>query len=338
METITSRSGIARTDDCGCGGRSVSTGGTRNGGGFAFGTLERPRYYPRQLMTPDDLNLEAAYFRDRLRRHNLFLHGWGVVCGALVCAVPARSNGVAQKEYRRRRSDLKNEAAGKELSDATEPLLVRIQPGYIIGPYGDEIVIDQSIEVSLRGDGMNACGSDSADDDVDRWCAEVFVARKSGPIYIAVKYRECPAMPVPVAPGGCDCADEGCEYARYRDGFAIGLLDCCPDSHRSEAYAERDRPLRKGGNPRCPECPDDPWVVLAKVEIDADGVVQVIDNCDCRRIMRTTRDLWTVCTGSDCDSPEKPDDDPTDTTSSEESEATASERGTGVIATVEDKP
>ncbi|MEZ4625397.1 MAG: hypothetical protein R2843_11550 [Thermomicrobiales bacterium] len=66
--------------------------------------------------------------------------------------------------------------------------------------------------------------------------------------------------------------------------------------------------------------------------------VQVIDNCDCRRIMRTTRDLWTVCTGSDCDTPEKLDAEPSDSANREESDAVDAERGTGVIATVEDKP
>ena len=50
---------------------------------------ELPRYYPRQLITPDDLTLEQNYFRDRLRRHNRLLHGWGVVCGALVCPEPS---------------------------------------------------------------------------------------------------------------------------------------------------------------------------------------------------------------------------------------------------------
>ena len=45
---------------------------------------ERPRYYGRQLITADDLTLEQDYFRDKLRRHNRLLHGWGVVCGAQV--------------------------------------------------------------------------------------------------------------------------------------------------------------------------------------------------------------------------------------------------------------
>jgi hypothetical protein len=272
----------------------------RSTGGFAFGTLERPRYYVRQLMTPDDLNLEADYFRDKLRRHNLFLHGWGVVCGALVCTVPLRGKGTVKQDYQRRRSELKGEAT-ETGTGATEPWLVRIQPGYVIGPYGDEIVIDAPIEVSVQGNGTSVCGGDAMDDDADPWCAEVYEARREGPIYVAVKYRLCTTRPVAVSPSGCDCAEEPCEYTRYRDGFEIGFLNCCPDSHapadRKSDYVNQ----RRDRNPVCPECPDDPWVVLAKVEVDANGVVQVIDNCDCRRVMCTTRDLWTQCSGSDCD-------------------------------------
>ena len=57
---------------------------------------ERPRYYARQLVTPAELNLEASYFIDRLRRHNRLLHGWGVICGALVCRVAETEGGGAQ--------------------------------------------------------------------------------------------------------------------------------------------------------------------------------------------------------------------------------------------------
>ena len=58
---------------------------------------ERPRYFPRQLITADDLTLEQEYFRNKLRLHNRLLHGWGVVCGAQVYPVPkANGNGVME--------------------------------------------------------------------------------------------------------------------------------------------------------------------------------------------------------------------------------------------------
>src|SRR5262245_10638942 len=110
-------------------------------------TLERPRYFPRQLVTPADLNLEAAYFRDRLRRHNRLLHGWGVVCGALVCVVP------------------KSDGTGNE------PWKVKVQPGYALGPCGDEIVIDCAATISLQSQGVVGVCGEPPSGAPDPWCA-----------------------------------------------------------------------------------------------------------------------------------------------------------------------
>src|SRR5579864_4392637 len=93
------------------------------------GTLERPRYFPRQLITPVELTLEQHYFRDKLRRHNRLLHGWGVACGAQVCLVT------------------------DPITRDLKPWTVSVQPGYILGPYGDEILIDQAQVIDLRTSG-----------------------------------------------------------------------------------------------------------------------------------------------------------------------------------------
>ena len=49
--------------------------------------LERVRYFPRQLLPADDLSAEPDYLRERARRHNRYLHGWGVVCGCSVTPI-----------------------------------------------------------------------------------------------------------------------------------------------------------------------------------------------------------------------------------------------------------
>ena len=85
MSTIASpaRSGHYGTDtNCGCG--STSTDAMPPS--LAKGTIERPRFFPRQLVTPDDLTLGQEYLRNKIRRHNRYLHGWGVVCGTRVDA------------------------------------------------------------------------------------------------------------------------------------------------------------------------------------------------------------------------------------------------------------
>jgi hypothetical protein len=43
--------------------------------------LERVKYFSRQLLTADDMTADQDYFRNKMRRHNRYLHGWGVVCG-----------------------------------------------------------------------------------------------------------------------------------------------------------------------------------------------------------------------------------------------------------------
>ena len=40
--------------------------------------LLRPRFFDRQQLTAADLNLELAYLREKLQRHNRFLHGWPI--------------------------------------------------------------------------------------------------------------------------------------------------------------------------------------------------------------------------------------------------------------------
>ncbi|HBY98946.1 MAG: hypothetical protein M5U01_28130 [Ardenticatenaceae bacterium] len=253
------------------------------------GLIERPRYFPRQLITPVEMTLEQQYFRDKLRRHNRLLHGWGVVCGALVCPI-----------------------AGQ---DGLEPWKVVVQPGYVLGPYGDEIVIDGERVVDLRTSGVTGMTGEPGREFVDPWCSQVFVERREGPLYVAVKYKEVMTRPVRVQPVGCGCDDTQCEYSRWQDGYEIKVLDQCPDSHKmatkqqrtsspreDRAIVERLRPgeievQRRLPLVDCPPCPSDPWVVLAMVQLGENGNIEAIDNCACRRIVLSPALYWGVCEG-----------------------------------------
>ena len=46
--------------------------------------LERARFFAGKLLTAADLEQEQDYLLARFRRHNRFLHGWGVVAGLAV--------------------------------------------------------------------------------------------------------------------------------------------------------------------------------------------------------------------------------------------------------------
>ncbi|MFQ5571260.1 MAG: hypothetical protein ACE5G0_16405 [Rhodothermales bacterium] len=147
--------------------------------------LERVRYFPRQLITPEDLTQAQDYVRNKLRRHNRLLHGWGIVCGA----------GVRQ-------------------GNACE---VIIEQGYILGPYGDEIVIDREVTLDLCQEDPT-CGPG-----VDPWCDGPTLPRLNRQtLYIAVRYAECLTRPVRVYANGCD--ETACEYTRIRDSYIIKAL------------------------------------------------------------------------------------------------------------------
>jgi hypothetical protein len=248
---------------------------------------ELPRYYPRQLITPDDLTLEQNYFRDRMRRHNRLLHGWGVVCGALVCPVPS--------------------PAGSDPSVPFVAWQVQVQTGYALGPYGDEIILDCPRTVDLRTGAVSGVTGDPCVEPVDPWCSQVFTPPASSTFYIAVKYKQCMTRPVRVQPVGCGCNDNSCEYSRWHDGYEIGVLQQCPpctDSANkpSAGYSANGVPelelLAQGDVPICPDCHCGPWVGLASVTVNSDGSIKQIDNCSCRRLVLSFSQFWWQCAGS----------------------------------------
>jgi hypothetical protein len=209
--------------------------------------MERLRYFPRQLLTADDMRAEQEYFREKARRHNRYLHGWGVVCGCTV-----------------------------EVVAASKTPQVRVCPGYAVGPQGDEICIDRCVDIDLKtGAPEQPCSV--------RWpcppIGEVPTVRDGrATVYIAVRYAECFNRPVRVHPAGCGCDETGCEYSRVRDSYEIKVLWRLPDSHIKamkddiawctavhQTPAELLKRLHTFPVPACPECEAEPWVVLATV-------------------------------------------------------------------------
>lgn len=264
------------------------------------GVLERPRYFPRQLLTPVDLTLEQQYFRDRMRRHNRLLHGWGVVCGALVCLIPEEE--VTPRDYQVTERSVKDSDRQAVAAKKPRAWKVRVTPGYVLGPYGDEILIDSERVIDLRTLGVEGQSGGPRDhgEPADPWCAEVFVQRETGPLWLAVRYKELMSRPVRVEPAGCGCEDSQCEYSRLRDGYEIGILTGCPKSHETPAIRGEFGDHFGGPVPACPDCPTDPWVVLARVDMDPDGTINGIDNCSCRRIVASLAQTWWHCEGDSC--------------------------------------
>lgn len=249
--------------------------------------LERVRFFPRQILGADDLNTEQHYFREKLRRHNRYLHGWGVVCGCEVKPAPTRAR----------------------------PFQVLICPGYVVTPQGDEIMIGCPALFDLA-----SCMVSS--DDPCAFAAPCPPVTSNTPmrslIYLAVCYKECEVRPVRVAPGGCSCDDAQCDYSRIRDAYEFSCLDNKPTYPAGPTCAQ----LCQGGIFPCPPCPQDNCVILATIRMEtqfkpnpgisdaqlaAQYMVAVnsplkIDNLTDRRLLYSTAMLQTMalcnCTGT----------------------------------------
>jgi hypothetical protein len=278
------KSATATTGHCHCEACSTTTT-----------LLERPRYFARQLLTPVDLTLEQQYFRDRLRRHNRLLHGWGVVCGLAVCRVPETDDG-AQGTTAPRHSHGPDNVEAWPSGAEPQPWMLRVTSGYALGPYGDEILVECEKSIDVRT--LGSAPGESCGEVADPWCRDVETPRDAGVFYLAVRYREVLSRPVRVQPAGCGCDDTACEYSRWKDGYEFGLLDECPDDHQKPPSIES---LFRGPLPDCPECASSPWVVLARVEVEADGTIKSIDNCVCRRMVASLAGAWWKCSGDHCE-------------------------------------
>jgi hypothetical protein len=84
-----------------------------------FHGLKRNRFFSGRNLSAEDLQLEQQYFRDRLKRHNLALHGFGVVQGLEV-----------------------TRKAGK----------IRLSAGLALDCAGNEIVVGSNMELNLPSD------------------------------------------------------------------------------------------------------------------------------------------------------------------------------------------
>src|SRR6476659_9760652 len=181
--------------------------------------LERTRFFPRMLVGPAELTQDQTWVRDKLRRHNRLLHGWGVVCG---CDV----------------------SQARDDAGALVPWTVLVEPGYVLGPYGDEIVVDCPATFDLRSFGYEggACPPPA-----DPWCSEIRVERRPDQIlYLAIRYDECLTRPVRTLAGcGCGCDDAECEYSRIRESFVLTALDALPPPYAGSGGIDLVYPSRE---------------------------------------------------------------------------------------------
>ena len=191
--------------------------GTPPNGGAA-----RPEYAVGDYLTAEQLSLEQQYRLHRFRRHNRRLHAWGVLCGMWVVTG----------------------------DDPSHPWMVRVCPGYAIGPYGDEIEMPAAAPLNIA-DFLWSRPPDTATTGVIR-----------NIVYVVVRYAEIPDALQPVPGEQCTCDEPVYDASRLLDGFelaatwtlraAAGLQGVC-----------------RGESAPCPDCPDSPWLYLARIVLPA---------------------------------------------------------------------
>jgi hypothetical protein len=179
----------------------------------------RPDYAPGAYLGADVLLGEQRYRRQRLRRHNRYLHGWGIVCGLWV--VPA--------------------------NDSARPWSVRVCPGYAIGPYGDEIAVPESVPVDVRD---------------YLWARPESATGPARVAYVGIRYAEDSRRLVAMRSARCKCEDPAYRPSRLRDSFQVDVLwELLPDA------GVPGFDLCAGGPAPCPDCPESPYVILARLTL-----------------------------------------------------------------------
>jgi hypothetical protein len=234
----------------------------------------RLRYFFGQRLGVVDFADEQSYHAGKQRFHNLRAHGSGVSCG------------------------LRAERF--------------VWPQGTTGP--------STVLLVRRGAAHDACGRElvvGADQciDVAAWYARnrERLVEWSGPVFVGLRYRECPSDPAAAPRDPCGCDTGGCEYARVREGFELTLLTedevgevtdalfpAATELRAALAGEDAVRALNLSVAGDCPAQPVDPWLILATftVTIDAAGETPVLsaigdpDNSPAeRRSLLSTRAL-----------------------------------------------
>ena len=165
-------------------------------------TIERTRYFAGQRLDEGDLTQEQLYLREKARRHNRLLHGWGIVNGLGVQPGPADAE-------------------------------VTVEPGYALDPYGDEIVVADAVIVDLLSEDEDGNAVAPCPPPDGRKRRRIRKKRSPGrPLYLAIGYAECSSAPVPVG--------ESVEFSRTRESFAVRLLTKLPASYRRRRPVRQD--------------------------------------------------------------------------------------------------
>ena len=251
-----------------------------------YNNSKRARYFHGMLMTDRDFTEEQTYHIEKRKLLNRMLHGSGVVCGLII-----------------------------ECKDENCPSSeIVIKPGLALDCNGNEIYVQEPYELEveqiIKSDILKGRNSNVKCPD------EEVAAEKKW--YVIVRYREVSTNQVAVyAPGG-GCEEKVCDYSRTTEGYCFDLIAENEIGISIEGTAnpcentpgDKKKLICEDLLLPCPDCCDDPFVVLGSINININTVIEqnkvivdkeMINNWDLRQYVITFRLLqyWMYKLGTD---------------------------------------
>lgn len=174
----------------------------------ACGGLEcfcRPRFFPGQLLTDEDLNRLDHYMVEKNRLHNRYLHGHGIVCGLDVVCHPC------------------------------DPKSVVVKPGYALSPCGDDIIVCKDSPVNICDlinrcrpvtqelcDPMHPGPTDTCPEGEQDWVLAICYEEKPSRGVAALRASSSASSCGSCACGGSESCGCGCHSGHNGNGYAKG--------------------------------------------------------------------------------------------------------------------
>ena len=159
-------------------------GGTSDCVVCEFEPFVRNNYFTGKMMGASDFIAETHFHQEKLRLHQVRLHGWGVVCGLHVLQHP---NADCRRRY------------------------VRVEPGSAVDCCGHDILVPEEEILDLLSYKKVA---ELTKENPPRIHS----------LGICVRYVECATENVPVLYDDCGCDDNGCAPNRILESYAFNVL------------------------------------------------------------------------------------------------------------------
>jgi hypothetical protein len=226
-----------------------------------YNNYKKVRYFHGQLLSDRDFTEEQIYLNEKRKLHNRMLHGWGIVCGLEIEAIP----------------DIEK---------------IRIKKGLALDCAGNEIFVDKAVEENIANL-IKQCEPAPVNTNP---CVDNSDVNASTTWFVVLRYKDIPSDPVPVyAPGG-GCEEKACDYSRVREGYCIELTQTCPNTQTIDAPCDGDLSddekkallCEKLLYP-CPSCCEEDGVVLGSIDVKngTQIVGDSVNNWNCRKYVMT---------------------------------------------------